>query len=269
MWWMRRLPLTWSWALLSRKARVLVAVALCWFLSGLRKQQLSDGRETAPAEASADMFMQDAESMPYLQAWQSGKSVGVPGVVALYRKAHEQHGRLPWSRLFQPAIRLAETGFEVSPRLADMLLRVAKFTRLDENPGAADYFYPDGEALIAGQLRKNPEYARTLRALAEEGIGTFYGGALAEQIVAAAQAQPDQAVCGARILRAMPCACGLSCAVDLERWRYAPPRRLLLVQCKLWFRFTTTCGGRPALAEKCRILWMHSALPMRIETIFR
>ena len=150
-----------------------------------------DGRETAPSEASADMFMQDAESMPYLQAWQSGKSVGVPGVVALYRKAHEQHGRLPWSRLFQPAIRLAETGFEVSPRLADMLLRVAKFTRLDENPGAADYFYPNGEALIAGQLRKNPEYARTLRALAEEGIGTFYGGALAEQIVAAAQAQPD------------------------------------------------------------------------------
>ena len=150
-----------------------------------------DGRETAPSEASADMFMQDAESMPYLQAWQSGKSVGVPGVVALYRKAHEQHGRLPWSRLFQPAIRLAETGFEVSPRLAEMLLRVAKFTRLDENPGAADYFYPNGEALIAGQLRKNPEYARTLRALAEEGIGTFYGGALAEQIVAAAQAQPD------------------------------------------------------------------------------
>ena len=85
MWWMRRLPLTWSWALLSRKARVLVAVALCWFLSGLRKATtFYDGREPlAPAEASADMFMQDAESMPYLQAWQSGKSVGVPGVVVL------------------------------------------------------------------------------------------------------------------------------------------------------------------------------------------
>ena len=158
-----------------------------------RRQRLLHGPVSSSNMAPWDppLCMQDAASMPYLQAWQSGKSVGVPGVVALYEKAHEQHGRLPWSRLFQPAIRLAETGFEVSPRLADMLLRVAKFTRLDENPGAADYFYPNGEALIAGQLRKNPEYASTLRALAEEGIGTFYGGALAEQIVAAAQAQPN------------------------------------------------------------------------------
>ena len=150
-----------------------------------------DGRESAPANATPDMFMQDAAPMPYVQAWQSGRSVGVPGVVALYKKAHEQHGRLAWSRLFEPAIRLAEAGFEVSPRLADMLVRVAKYTRLDENPGAADYFYPNGQALAAGQIRKNPEYASTLRALAEDGIGTFYGGALAEEIVAAARAEPN------------------------------------------------------------------------------
>lgn len=150
-----------------------------------------DGRETAPANATPDMFMQDEASMPYVQAWQSGRSVGVPGVVALYKKAHEKHGRLAWSRLFEPAIRLAEAGFEVSPRLADMLVGVAKYTRLDENPGAADYFYPNGQALVAGQIRKNPEYASTLRALAEDGIGTFYGGALAREIVAAARAEPN------------------------------------------------------------------------------
>ena len=56
-----------------------------------------DGRETAPANATPDMFMQDEASMPYVQAWQSGRSVGVPGVVALYKKAHEKHGRLALS----------------------------------------------------------------------------------------------------------------------------------------------------------------------------
>ena len=138
-----------------------------------------DGRETAPSAASPDMFLTDGEVMPFMEAWQSGLSIGVPGAVALYKQAHDRHGRLPWPAVFEPAVRLAEEGFAVSPRLAGFLVRIARFTRLDENPGASDYFYPQGEPLKVGEIRKNPEYAATLRALAKEGAEAFYQGELA------------------------------------------------------------------------------------------
>ncbi|MHA7815718.1 MAG: gamma-glutamyltransferase family protein [Pseudohaliea sp.] len=149
-----------------------------------------DGRETAPAGARVDMFMRDGEVMGFLDAWQSGLAVGVPGVVALYKQAHDRHGRLPWPDLFQPAIRLAKAGFEVSPRLAGLLERMRKYTRLDDNPDTAAYFYPGGEALQAGAMRRNPEYAETLEAIAEEGAGAFYGGHVAAEIVAAVAEEP-------------------------------------------------------------------------------
>jgi gamma-glutamyltranspeptidase/glutathione hydrolase len=135
--------------------------------------------------------MRDGEVMGFLDAWQSGLAVGVPGVVAMYRQAHDRHGRLPWADLFQPAIRLAEEGFEVSPRLAGLLERMKQYTRLDDNPVTAAYFYPDGEALQAGDRRTNPEYAATLKAVAEEGIRAFYAGDVAAEIVAAVAEGPD------------------------------------------------------------------------------
>lgn len=150
-----------------------------------------DGREMAPARAEPDMFMVDGEVMDFLRAWQSGKSVGVPGAVALYKQAHERHGRLSWQTLFEPAIRLAEKGFEVSPRLAGFLPRISTLGRLDENPGSADYFFPDGQPLQAGQVRDNPEYAATLRRIAQEGVSAFYSGEIAQAIVAAATSAPD------------------------------------------------------------------------------
>lgn len=158
-----------------------------------------DGRESAPAGADARMFMvpgaeqadDEPQVMSFLQAWQSGLAVGGPGVVALYQRAHEQHGRLPWRDLFQPAIDLANQGFEVSPRLAQFLPRMAKISRLDENPGSKAYFYPDGEPLAAGQLRTNSEYARTLLSIATQGASAFYSGSIARAIAAAAQAEPD------------------------------------------------------------------------------
>ena len=84
-----------------------------------------DGRESAPAGATVDMFMRDGEVMPFREAWQSGLAVGVPGAVALYKRAHDNHGQLPWAELFQPAIQLAEQGFAVSPRMARSLEFVA------------------------------------------------------------------------------------------------------------------------------------------------
>lgn len=150
-----------------------------------------EGREVAPAGATIDMFMVDGEVMGFFDAWQSGKAVGVPGAIALYKQAHDAHGKLPWADVFQPAIRLATEGFEVSPRLANYLPMMAERSRLDENPGSAEYFYPGGEPLAAGHLLKNPEYANTLRRVATEGTDAFYAGEIAEAIVASASAEPN------------------------------------------------------------------------------
>jgi gamma-glutamyltranspeptidase/glutathione hydrolase len=150
-----------------------------------------DGRETAPMAASIDMFMNDGEPMPYLQAWQSGRAVGVPGAVALYKLAHDRYGQLDWAEIFQPAIDLAREGFLVTEKMANYLPGIANIARLDENPGSAEYFYPNGEPLQAGDLLRNPEYAETLQAIVEQGPDAFYRGEIAEAIVASAQAEPN------------------------------------------------------------------------------
>jgi gamma-glutamyltranspeptidase/glutathione hydrolase len=150
-----------------------------------------DGREMAPAGATVDMFMRNGEVMGFVEAWQSGMAVGVPGVVAMYKIAHDAHGILPWIELFQPAIKLAQDGFEVSPRLAGFLPRIAEYGRIDENPGSAAYFVPGGEPLKIGFLRTNPEYANTLSRIATEGIDAFYSGAIARAMAHAAQQEPN------------------------------------------------------------------------------
>lgn len=150
-----------------------------------------DGREIAPAGARPDMFMRDGKVLPFIEAWQSGVAVGVPGTVALYEEAHRLHGKLPWRDLFAPAIKLATEGFEVSPRLAGFLPRIAKVARIDENPGSAAYFFPGGEPLQAGQLLRNPEYADTLARIAGEGSAAFYSGEIAAAVVQAVRAEPD------------------------------------------------------------------------------
>jgi gamma-glutamyltranspeptidase/glutathione hydrolase len=150
-----------------------------------------DGREMAPSGATVDMFMRDGEVLGFIDAWQSGLAVGVPGTVAMYKSAHDDHGKLPWSELFQPAIRIAREGFEVSPRIANNLPWVGERGRLDENPLTAAYFYPGGEPLQVGDLLKNPEYAATLTRIANEGIDAFYKGEIAEAIAKAAQEPPN------------------------------------------------------------------------------
>ena len=149
-----------------------------------------DGRETAPAAARPDRFLRpDGSPMTLGEAIPSGRSVGVPGALRMLELAHRRHGSLPWRALFAPAIRLAEEGFEVSPRLhrliaADPLLR--------RNAAARAFFYlPDDRALPAGHRLKNPELAAVLRRIADEGPDAFYRGEIAQAIVAAAAA-PDR-----------------------------------------------------------------------------
>lgn len=149
-----------------------------------------DGRETAPAGATVDMFMQDGETMGFGQIWSSGIATGVPGTVALYKLAHDEHGRLPWADLFQPAIDLARDGFEVSPRLANYMPSMAQRSQLNESPGSAEYFYPNGTALVVGDTRTNSEYADTLSKIANEGAEAFYTGDIAAAIIASARNEP-------------------------------------------------------------------------------
>ena len=149
-----------------------------------------DGRETAPAGAKIDMFMGEDGVLGFFEAVQSGHAIGTPGAVRLYEMVHARHGRLPWAALFQPALTLAREGFIVSPRLAGYLPFMAERTRLAINPGVKDYFFPGGEALEAGALLTNPEYAETLERLATEGADAFYEGPIAQAIVEAAALAP-------------------------------------------------------------------------------
>lgn len=145
-----------------------------------------DGRETAPMAIDENLFVEDGEVLGFLEAWQSGKSAGVPGAIALYKTAHDAHGKQAWASNFEAAIALAEDGFVISPRLAGVIgdARIRQFTRLDDHPVSAAYFFPDGQPLADGDVRDNPDYAETLRRIATDGIESFYTGANAEAIVA-------------------------------------------------------------------------------------
>lgn len=146
-----------------------------------------DGRETAPAAAVPERFLgPDGKPMTFFKALVGGQSVGVPGTVRLLETMHKRFGKTPWPDLFAPAIALAENGFAVSPRLATSIARAQK-RGLDRFPAARAYFFDDrGAPLPAGHQLKNPEFAATLRRVANEGADAFYTGAIAADIVAAA-----------------------------------------------------------------------------------
>ena len=149
-----------------------------------------DGRETAPAGVTSDLFVKNGEVMGFIESWQSGRSVGVPGQIALYKSAHDAYGTTPWATLFDEGIRLADEGFVVSERLANLVNgdRLRGAIKLDENPGSSEYFYPLGTPLQHGDVRDNPDYADTLRSIASKGPAGFYTGAIAESMVEAVQA---------------------------------------------------------------------------------
>jgi gamma-glutamyltranspeptidase/glutathione hydrolase len=147
-----------------------------------------DGRETAPMAVKPNLFLkEDGTVMPFPEAVLGGRSVGVPGVIAMLWMAHERHGVRPWAELFDDAIRLAEDGFPVSERLA---AAVARDPGLPLVPASAAYFLPGGKPVTVGMTLKNPAYAATLRLVAALGPDGFYKGEVAEAIVNAVQYAP-------------------------------------------------------------------------------
>mgnify|MGYP001058852622 CR=1 FL=1 len=154
-----------------------------------KRVQSYDGRETAPAAADEHLF-QDKDGKPVSRETGvvGGRSVGAPGVLRMLELAHRQHGRLPWKTLFAPAIKLADDGFAVSPRL-NALLKWDKY--LARDPVARAYFFDDaGQPRPVGYILKNPELARTLREIADGGADAFYKGRIARDIVAKVSGHP-------------------------------------------------------------------------------
>jgi gamma-glutamyltranspeptidase/glutathione hydrolase len=148
-----------------------------------------DGRETAPMDATPTLFQDETgQPLAFFDAVVGGRSVGTPGTPALLKAAHERWGRAAWPGLFEDAIRLAEEGFPVSPRLASLVAGDAE--RLARFPAARAYFLPGGEPLAVGDRLRNPAYAATLRTLAEHGPRAFYTGEIAADIVATVQGAP-------------------------------------------------------------------------------
>ncbi|WP_296542532.1 gamma-glutamyltransferase [Rhodoferax sp.] len=150
-----------------------------------------DGRETAPAAASANMF-QDASGKPlgFFAAVDGGLSVGTPGLLRMLEAAHKAHGKLPWSDLFAPTIKLAEDGFAISERMRVSIAASAARIKAQGEPAASYFLNADGSAKATGTLLKNPELAATLRSIASGGANAFYTGPVAQDIVNKVSSHP-------------------------------------------------------------------------------
>ncbi|HEX2591626.1 MAG TPA: gamma-glutamyltransferase [Rhizomicrobium sp.] len=149
-----------------------------------------DGRETAPASAKPDMFLDaNGKARPHNEAIPGGLSTGVPGTIAMMEMAHKKYGKLAWAKLFAPAIALADKGFPIGPKLAASIASHASMAAT--MPDFKRYFFhADGTPMAKGEILKNPTYAKTLRILAKDGAKAFYAGPIAQAIVDAVNNAP-------------------------------------------------------------------------------
>ena len=135
-----------------------------------------DGREMAPAGARRDMFLKDGKPDP--RASKVGAlASGVPGALAAYEYAARKHGKLPFKWHLENAAKIAEEGFKIPAAYAGRIRATAKDLKRFE--AAAALLLRNGKAKAAGEVLKQPDLARTYRAIAQEGIGWFYGGPFA------------------------------------------------------------------------------------------
>jgi gamma-glutamyltranspeptidase/glutathione hydrolase len=148
-----------------------------------------DGRETAPMAATGTWFFRDGKPMGIREAIPGGKSVGVPGNLRLMALAHRDQGRLPWGRLFEPAIRLAREGFAITPRLHRALGRSRETGALSD-PARALFYAANGNPHPVGTIVRNEALAAFLDQLAARGADSFYVGPNAQTIVATVNGAP-------------------------------------------------------------------------------
>ena len=130
------------------------------FYDGTARSSTLDGREKAPAAAKPERFLgPDGKPMKFYDAVVGGRSVGVPGTLRLLEAAHKRWGRLPWAQLFEPAIRLAEDGFAISPRLNGLLAQEPYLAQATRSRGPIS-IEADGKPKAVGTVLKNPAFAR-------------------------------------------------------------------------------------------------------------
>jgi gamma-glutamyltranspeptidase / glutathione hydrolase len=149
-----------------------------------------DGRETAPAAATGDLFIRNGTPLGFAAAVDGGLSVGTPGLVRMLEDAHKAHGKLPWARLFAAAIKLSDDGFAISPRLSASIAGSAARIKAQGEPINSYFLNADGTAKAAGTLLKNPDFAATLRTLSTGGAAAFYGGPIAQDMVNKVKTHP-------------------------------------------------------------------------------
>lgn len=161
-----------------------------FFVRGTAKGAVTsiDGRETAPAGADPNWFL-DAEGKvpPFAQSQASGLSVGVPGNIALAWEAHRRFGKLPWADLVKPAEKLAREGFVVNRQLFNSAGNNRAFGAAQAE-GRAWLYNADGTPRAVGSRVTNPALADTFAAIAAEGPKALYAGARAENIARAVSA---------------------------------------------------------------------------------
>jgi gamma-glutamyltranspeptidase/glutathione hydrolase len=177
-----------------------------------------DGRETAPAGATEKLFLQaDGKPMAFTPAQIGGRSVGTPGVLRALELAHRKHGRLPWAKLFEPAIKLAEQGFAISPRLH---LLIASDSSMRSSPDMVAYFLnADGSPKAAGTLLKNPALAVVLKRIANEGPDALYKGAIAQEIVTKVQGHANPGSLSLNDLQGYQAKERAPLCTDYKRWQ--------------------------------------------------
>jgi gamma-glutamyltranspeptidase/glutathione hydrolase len=177
-----------------------------------------DGRETAPAGATEKLFLRaDGQPMSFPQAQIGGRSVGTPGVLRALEMAHKQHGRLPWAKLFEPAIKLAEQGFAISARLHSLL---ESDPVIRQSPDMAKYFLnADGSVKAVGTRLQNPALAAVLKRIANEGPDALYKGPIAEEIVAKVQGHANPGSLSLNDLQRYQAKERAPLCTDYKRWQ--------------------------------------------------
>ena len=154
-----------------------------------RKLTSFDGLSSAPARTTHGVrFDVDGKLVPREIAYHSGRSVAVPGTVPVLQMAHRRYGKLPWSELFQPAIEIAERGFEL-PEYLHRIIEMDDVT-LAKYPDLRMFFDASGNPLPIGTMVRNPDYARTLRRIAAHGVDGMLGDGGAERLVEALRRGP-------------------------------------------------------------------------------
>ncbi len=209
-----------------------------------------DGRETAPAGATEGMFLKaDGTPMAFSEAQIGGRSVGTPGVLRALEMAHKKTGRLPWAKLFEPAIRLSEQGFAISPRLHSL---IAADRYIPQSPDMAAYFLnADGTPKATGAQLHNPALAAVFKRIAKEGPDALYQGPIADEIARKVQGHRNPGSLSQADLKAYTAKERTPLCTDYQQWKVCgmpPPSSGGIAIAQILGTLQAVQASRPGLA---------------------